>query len=226
MTVPVSGAMGNVPHMTADIGILYVGERDRLVQDLAALEEDRWRIASLCPGWTVRDLVAHLLMPFELTGGSFLRRMVAARFRFDRMARDWAVRDVRSPAELRTALAGTTAGGFGVPGAGPLAPLSHLTIHAHDVRGPAGIGTPIGADAAPLVLDDITRGKHAVPADRVAGLHLRTTDAPWEFGAGQPVSGPAGAMLSALSGRREAVDLLEGAGVDAFRDRLHPRSSE
>lgn len=48
-------------------------------------------------------------------------------------------------------------------GAGPLAPLSHLSIHAFDIRGPLDIETPTTTSAtARLVLDDITQGKHAV----------------------------------------------------------------
>lgn len=206
--------------MTQDIADLYARERDAFVQDLTRLDEDQWASPSLCAGWSVRDLVAHLLMPFELSGAAFARRLLTARLSFDRLALHWARTDARTPLELRQALAATTAAGFTVPGAGPLAPLAHLTIHAHDVRGPLGIDTSVGPVAASRVLDDITHGKHAVPAGRLDGLHLRTTDASWQYGRGETVTGPAGAMLSALSGRRAAVDRLHGEGAQALRTRL------
>lgn len=206
--------------MAQDVDAAYVQERDSLVQDLARLERPKWAVASLCEGWSVRDVVAHLLMPYDLGGAAFLGRMLSARFNFDRLALNWAKKDRRTPDELRHALAATTVGGFNVPGAGPLAPLSHLAIHAHDVRGPLRIDTALGTSPAQIVLDDITRGRHPVPADRLAGLHLQTTDAQWQFGDGMDVSGPAGAMLSALSGRPAALERLHGDGVDVLRSRL------
>ena len=206
--------------MIDDIALAYVHERDSLMQDLISLDEQEWAEPSLCRGWTVRDVVAHLLMPYELGGLAFLGRMMAARFSFDRLALDWARRDQRTGPELLRALGATTAGGFDVPAAGPMAPLSHLTIHAYDVRGALNLSTAVGAVAGRMVLDDITAGKHAVPANRVAGLHLQATDAGWQFGEGELVEGPTGVLLSALSGRRVAADRLVGDGVDALRGRL------
>ena len=41
---------------------------------------------TLCGGWSVKDLVVHLLMPYELSVPRFLGRLAAAGFRFDTMA--------------------------------------------------------------------------------------------------------------------------------------------
>lgn len=131
-------------------------------------------------------------MPFELAVPSLFGRMFAARFSFDRLALRWARNDRRTPAELVHALADTSTEAFNVPGAGPLAPLCHLAIHAHDIRGPLKIDTPVSAATARLVLDDVTGGKHAVPATVLAGLQLETTDADWSFGHGMRVLGPVG----------------------------------
>ena len=120
-------------------------------------------------------------------------------FNFDRLALRWARNDRRTPAELLRALAATSTEAFNVPGAGSLAPLCHLTIHAYDIRGPLNIDTPISPDAARPVLDDITGGKHAVPAALLAGLRLEATDAAWSFGQGRQVLGPAGALMLSKS---------------------------
>lgn len=202
------------------IALAYVHERDSLTRDLTHLDEHEWTTPSLCTGWTVRDLVAHLLMPYELGGLAFLGRLVAARFNFDRLASDWARHDRRTGPELLRTLAKTTAAEFNVPGAGPLAPLSHLTIHAYDVRGALDISTTVGAVAGRMVLDDVTAGKHSVPAGRLLGLHLRATDADWQLGEGKLVEGSSGVLLSALSGRRIAADQLVGDGVETLRARL------
>lgn len=207
--------------MADDIAGVYAHERDIFLGDLAQLEEHQWAHPSLCPGWDVRDLVAHLLMPFELGVPAFLGRMVTARFSFDRLALTWAANDGRTPTELHQALATTTADAFNVPGAGPLAPLSHLSIHAHDIRGPLNIDTPIGPAAARRVLDDITQGKHAVSADLLTGLRVEAVDTEWSVGHGKEVIGPAGVLLSALSGRADAVDRLGGDGAATLRSRLN-----
>ncbi|WP_207345745.1 maleylpyruvate isomerase family mycothiol-dependent enzyme [Arthrobacter sp. E3] len=206
--------------MTEDFAVLYEQERDIFVQDVSQLSELQWAQPSLRPGWAVRDVVAHLLMPFELGVAALLGRMVAARFNFDRLALQWAVNDGRTPNELLHVLAATKAKAFNVPGAGPLAPLSHLTIHALDIRGPLGIDTPISPAAARPVLDDITGGRHAVSAALLAELRLEATDAEWGFGHGRSVKGPAGALMSAMSGRAAAVDQLVGNGTSLLRSRL------
>ena len=206
--------------MTHDNAEAYERERDIVLHDLAQLHEDQWAHPSLCPGWDVRDVAAHLLMPFELGVAGLFGRMFAARFNFDRLALRWARNDRRTPAELLRALAATSTEAFNVPGAGSLAPLCHLTIHAYDIRGPLNIDTPISPDAARPVLDDITGGKHAVPAALLAGLRLEATDAAWSFGQGMPVLGPAGALMSALSGRAAAFEKLVGDGTASLRSRL------
>lgn len=59
-------------------------ERRRLVDDLESLSEDRWRTASLCPGWSVHDVLAHLIGSATTTRWGFVRQMAAAQLDFDR----------------------------------------------------------------------------------------------------------------------------------------------
>lgn len=206
--------------MAEDIASAYAQERDLLLHDLAQLGEREWAHPSWCPGWDVRDVVAHLMMPYELGVAGVIGRMFTSRFSFDRLALKWARSDRRTPTRLLRALAATNVVAFTVPGAGPLAPLCHLSIHAQDIRGPLGIKTPVSPAAARQVLDDIVLGKHAVPAQRIDGLRLEATDAQWSVGRGMNVSGPAGALMSALSGRALAVDQLAGDGCPTLRQRL------
>jgi uncharacterized protein (TIGR03083 family) len=213
--------MGTRNAGAADVEDLYTAERDRFVAELRALDRDRWGAASLCTGWTVRDLVAHLLMPYELGVPGLLRRLVAARFSFDRLADRWARDDRRSGSELVDALGATTAAGFAVPGAGALAPLSHLLIHAQDVRQPLGLPAPAGGEAAVRVLDDLTRGRHPVGDRILHDLRFEATDADWAFGAtGPAVTGPAVVLLSALNGRTGSAAVLGGAGSTELAARL------
>jgi hypothetical protein len=169
----------------------------------------------------VRDLTAHLLMPYELSVPGLLRRIVPARFSFDRLADRWARADRRTGAELATALGATTAAGFAVPGAGELAPLSHLVIHAQDVRQPLGLPARVGTGAAVRVLDDITRGEHSVGGRILDGLRFVATDVEWVVGDSRStVEGPAAVLISALNGRDGSAAALGGDGVAELRNRL------
>ncbi len=48
-------------------------ERKALVSTLEGLTPEQWDAASLCAGWTVRFLAAHILAGAEQTTGHFLR---------------------------------------------------------------------------------------------------------------------------------------------------------
>jgi hypothetical protein len=54
---------------------------------------------------------------------------------------------------------------------------------------------------------------------RIEGLTLEATDAEWSTGKGPKVAGPAGQLLSAMTGRKIALEGLTGDGVEAMRSR-------
>ena len=54
---------------------------------------------------------------------------------------------------------------------------------------------------------------------RVEGVTLRATDAAWTYGSGPEVTGPAIALLMAMTGRSTALDDLSGEGVAILRQR-------
>lgn len=197
-------------------------ERTRLLSVLEPLDEHGWATPSLCTGWTVRDLVVHLLMPYELSVPRFLLLMLRARFHFDRAADRWATTDARSPAEVLAGLRDTQRRTFSAPGGPVEAPLSHLVIHAQDVYRPLGVPSPTDPESARIVLDQLTspRARGLVPPSLLEGLTFSATDTDWRHGEGSLVSGPATALLSALAGRSAALADLTGAGVPAVRARL------
>ena len=61
-------------------------ERTRLVHLLGRLTPEQWRQPSLCAGWQVREVVAHITMPYRTTLPRVAVGLTRARFSFDRYA--------------------------------------------------------------------------------------------------------------------------------------------
>jgi uncharacterized protein (TIGR03083 family) len=190
---------------------------DTLIDLLERLRPEQWNAPSLCAGWRVRDVVSHLLMPYELTAPRFMTAMVVNRFDFDRVANTWVLRDHRSSAELIDGL--RTHGRFRVPGAGPDGELSHLVIHGLDLSYPLGRPLAITAEAANRTLDLLftPKARGVAKPERLAGLSFASTDTGWQRGDGPRVEGPAAALILAIAGRRAALPDLTGAGADVLR---------
>jgi len=55
--------------------------------------------------------------------------------------------------------------------------------------------------------------------NRIASLTLRATDTDWSYGTGPEVSGPILSLVMAMTGRKAAIDDLEGDGVATLRAR-------
>ena len=203
-----------------DVDLRVRRERDRLLTVLEGLDADQWRTPSLCAGWTVRDLVVHLLMPYELSVPRFLALMVRSGLRFDRAADRWARRDPRSPEQVVAALRDTEHRRFEAgPGAPAEAPLSHLVIHAQDVYRPLGVPSPTDPEDAGIALGQLV-GRRALAPGLLDGLAFTATDTDWRYGTGLPVSGPAPGMLTTRAGRPAARAGLTGNGVPEVRARL------
>lgn len=205
-----------------EIDALVDTERRALLAVLEQLDETQWDTPSLCAGWSVRDVVVHLLMPYELSVLRLLGYLTAARFSFDAMADRWARRDPRSSREILDALRATVHGRFRVPGAPAEAPLSHLVIHLEDIYRPLGITDRTSPRSAEVVLDQMTgpRFRGSLTPGLLDGLALSASDADWTFGSGAPVVGSASALITTLAGRSVALDELSGDGAARIRERL------
>jgi uncharacterized protein (TIGR03083 family) len=197
-------------------------ERALLVSVLGGLDQAGWSTPSLCAGWRVRDVVVHLLMPYQLSVPRFLARMARSGFRFDAMADRWATENTDSSAQVLQGLRDTAHGRFRVPGAPPQAPLSHLVIHAEDVYRPLGVHHTIDPRAATIVLDQLTspRSRRSLGPDVLDGLAANATDSGWTYGAGPEVVGSSAALISAIAGRPAAAEELTGSGARLVRRRL------
>lgn len=196
-------------------------ERAQLLELLQALSQDQWETPSLCAGWRVRDVVAHIFSYEELSWPGALRRFAQGRFQLDRTnAIGVATYRTRSIDELlalvraHLAPSGVTAA-FG----GTLA-LTDALIHQQDIRRPLGLPRDIPAQRLVPVLHGALRSPAIGARRRLRGLRLVATDLEWSAGSGSEVRGSAEALLMAVTGRPGIVDELTGPGQPVLAARV------
>jgi uncharacterized protein (TIGR03083 family) len=182
---------------------LIAAHRRELAAVLAGLSAQQWDESTLCDGWAVRHVVAHLTMPYRYSAPRFLLGIARAGGSFQRMSDGVARRDGRLPtATLIAALRDNADSPWKPPGGGFQGALTHDVIHGLDITVPLGIERQIPAETMREVLDSITGpGSLRHFGVSVAGKELRATDMDWSRGSGEPVTGRAQDLALALTGR-------------------------
>ena len=71
---------------TKSCGAMIAAERLGLADLFDGLTEAQWSVPSLCEGWTVRDVAAHLVTPFGQSLPRLVLKLASYRFDFDRFA--------------------------------------------------------------------------------------------------------------------------------------------
>jgi uncharacterized protein (TIGR03083 family) len=201
-------------------------ERAELLALLEQLTPEQWEAASLCPGWRVRDVVAHVYSYDELSRADLARRFAQARFNPNRVnAACLAPYAEQSPAEL-VALARRCVRPRGLPAAfqGGIA-LADGMIHQQDIRRPLGLPRTIPADRLRATLEFAQYAPVIRGFWHRRGLRLVAEDVDWSTGSGPEVRGPGEAILLAIAGRNASVDELSGPGVATLRPRLDRASA-
>jgi uncharacterized protein (TIGR03083 family) len=202
--------------MTADT---IKDERLLLVERLRPLPDDDWDRPSLCAGWTVRHVLAHLVTPFTVSAPAMA--LAVTRHRGIGRAMDAAARRIaaeRDPAELLAVLERNAASTFRPPGLPLGAPLTDIVAHGADVRWALGDPVADWGDPARLrpVLEFLT-GPRAragfVPAGRLRDVALVAEDQEWRHGEGAVVRGPSLPLAMAVLGRDVAFGAVSGEGV-------------
>src|SRR5579862_9551539 len=120
---------------------MIAAQRGELAAVLGALPAGRWDEATLCAGWRVREVVAHITMPFRSSGPRFLAELARSGGRFNAMADRVARRDAgrMSPAELAEAVRANIGHPWRPPGGGYDGALAHDVIHGLDITVALGL---------------------------------------------------------------------------------------
>lgn len=201
--------------MQNDVWSIVHTERAALIDDLTHLDDEQWEMPSLCAGWTVHDVVAHLVDTARTTRLGFAVGLARARFDFHRYnARGVQRERGASPKETlerlrRVATRRST----------PPAPLDtrlvEEIVHGEDIRRPVGLTRSYSQDAVvrSLRIQARTPASFGGAKELVTGIRLTAADVDLSIGDGPEVSGTALSLLLAISGRQVALDELHGPGV-------------
>ncbi|GAA1654608.1 maleylpyruvate isomerase family mycothiol-dependent enzyme [Actinoplanes couchii] len=208
--------------MTVDVRELIAGERHRLADLLDTLTGQQLATPSLCAGWTVKQVAAHLVAAVDAPASALLKLMVTSGFRLHRANARLAVDVARRPTGELSALLRKHAGNpFRPPIVGHPGALTDLQVHLQDIRRPLGLPHDLIPDGLRISLDFLTGGRAVgfTPRSRPAELRLEATDQDWVKGDGLLVRGASEALMMALCGRAVVLGELAGDGVEVLRTR-------
>ena len=194
-------------------------ERADLAAYLEDLTDDDWHAPSLCHGWSVKDVVAHVVSYEELGALEVLGRLARGRFVH---ANEVGVQEFApySTAELLDFLRahlrpqGLTAAFRGMIG------LIDGTVHHQDIRRALNHHRTIPTERLERILPLVPSNPRLGAGKRIRRLRLSASDVAWQHGDGPEIVGPGEALLMAMTGRRVALDDLEGPGLAILAQRL------
>src|SRR5438132_6817525 len=152
-----------------------------LADVLDGLPAARWDTPSLCEGWRVREVVAHLTMPARYSADAFMAELREDAFDFTRLSNRIASRDGKLPTvELVGNLRDESLHRWTPPGDGHRGALNHVVIHSLDITLPLGEPRRASDTAMRAVLVDLTEGGgHAHFGTDIRGRSLHATDIDW-----------------------------------------------
>ena len=196
-------------------------ERKVLADDVAEVPEKAWSTPSLCRGWTVLDVLGHVVSTAKLSPLGFFGRFAGSGFRFAVMAQKNAERETAGgPAHTLAELRAHANDSSAPPG--PVDSwLGEIVVHGTDIRWPLGLEHDHPVDTLIRVAEFYRKSNALIGAkNRIAGLTLTATETEWTTGAGPEVRGPLLALVMAMTGRRAALARLTGPGLDEFATRF------
>ena len=193
--------MPNQP--VTDLQPLIAASYMALADLLEPRPDSAWDAPSLCEGWRVREVVAHMTMPARYDEDSFMALLREYDFDFTRLSNATATRDAQMPTgDLIANLRDETLHNWQPPGGGTVGALNHVVIHGLDITVPLRAPRVSSDEAMRVVLDDLTEGgAHTHFGTDISGREFSATDLDWSYGTGTPVHGKAEDIVLHIAGR-------------------------
>jgi uncharacterized protein (TIGR03083 family) len=203
---------------------MIVAERLRMADVLEGLTGEQMRSPSLCSGWTVHDVAAHLISYLRFCQLKIYGGILVTAADFDRLNVLLTRYEARRPSgEIIDVLRRHAGSRITIPRSGYDPVLSDIMLHDLDIRYPLGMARN---DDRQQQLWVACRHLATQPSpgfgidSRLAGLRFKATDAGWVLGNGPAVRGTAEMLMLGMGGRDAAFAQLEGEGVPVLRQRV------
>ncbi len=190
-------------------------QRATLLAQLEALAPDDWDVGSLCPGWAVRHVAAHVISTAQATPAEVFLGVLRHGGRLNRFIEQ----EGRRRGDRPTAQILDEYRRFGTSrrhpfGTSTVDPLLDVIVHTQDMLIPLGRHHAAPPDAARTAADRALRlGPFFHAGRRLRGFRLVATDLDWSSGEGAEVTGSMQDLLLLVAGRTATVGRLSGAGA-------------
>jgi uncharacterized protein (TIGR03083 family) len=197
-------------------------ERRSIAALIDGLDAQQLAMPSLCVGWDVKTVAAHLISDFTDGFWGFLASGVR-HGSIDRGIDALARRRACAPAaEIAETLRREADHRLSPPVTGPLSGLADVLVHGADMRIPLGIPHQPDPQRVARVIDFLTSPTQLgfFPRRRLRGLALHDEDTGQTWGDGKSIRGSGAAVMLAVCGRNVAFESLTGPGVPVLRSRL------
>ena len=203
-------------------------QRARTADMLDQLTAEQWNHPSLCEGWTVRHVAAHLTLQqqrvrdaatFVVQHPRMLRNpTLNATIHDSAVLQAHVLSSQEITSRIRAMIGSRRHNAFVTP----LETLTDILVHSQDIAIPLGLELTMRPAASVLAatrrwdtrtswLDRVFR---RFPLEC---YRLVATDTDWTRGQGSEVAGPIGALLLLLTGRSAALERLTGEGAADLR---------
>jgi uncharacterized protein (TIGR03083 family) len=180
-------------------------ERAWLADLLDSLPPESWDAPSLCDGWTVRDVAAHLSFA-QSRVRDVLWPSIRTGFRYNAMIDYTAKRCPLTQDEIIAKIRSFIGSRRTAPMISDYEPLIDTLVHVQDICIPLGIDHRMPVDAAVAAADRVLNTPWPLSLWKPKpGVRLVATDADWSYGEGSVVEAPMQHLLLRLTGRPSSI---------------------
>jgi len=207
-----------------DTFALIARQRRSVADVLETLTGDEWSSPSLCEGWRIQEMAAHLTMPFRVGNPRFFLGVIGAGGSIAKVMDKFAKGHSGEPPEqLITCLRDNAQSHFVPPTFPAVASLNEIVVHGFDISIPTSRHVEVPEEASRLVLDYLVSPKVGTVHSKrglASGVQLVSADSSWSWGSGPEVRGTNFGLIMLLARRPIGFDHVSGEGVDLIRRHL------